>query len=637
MKRPRVEEVDFIWKKPKVPIPLGELAEKFGGLLDRSEPVELVYKGLEFLASQCGKSNLDKKNVPLIGLSAPSESGKTEFLKWICNNCCDFIAGDTETSSNAALRRINAKLPEGQAPLSRLLILFASFNQTSTYVKGEGPIVATTVERLLRSYNGDLIMRNGASSYASRRYKGFSSFDDIMDPFLRNDPQTGFIFCIDEFSELKQKDADEYRTLMDSLLTTSQGCLQKGKFLAIIGSSLNIYDFGNVVVKGSGRSLIPVRFRKNYPEMTKRAIEHIEQNTDVFNCAESGKAEEKFWQDVCLKVLQASSSVLSWERIMSLDKTTTRLKADFFDYCIPKNLQPDYVFEVAARTALGIKEKDHLSEEIVESFVNVLQGDAEVTPSGPGIDFSTRDGPTKIQTWSSVSGSLTLPAWRLLQFSCGNQQLFSYVQNWVLVEVRKLFYTYGYTAETQKTWEISTLAVLELRKALLQAVTNNSPPTLGKIVEELGVHHNVSNNLLSTQATSRAACNSYRELPHATTKVSEPEIIHSANNNELGVEGLFRAGFGTVTLFFQMKLYGISTPEEIKTWLEDAHKRVTSLGYKQETCVVQLFVTGAIEGNVEKYISEWPENSMVFATKALENLFKPFGSGLISSIIEARK
>lgn len=70
--------------------------------------------------------------------------------------------------------------------------------------------------------------------------------------------------------------------------------------------------------------------------------------------------------------------------------------------------------------------------------------------------------------------------------------------------------------------------------------------------------------------------------------------------------------------------------EEYKSLLEQAHSRAAELGYSSGACIVQLYVTGAVEENVTKYIAEWPMNSMlVFANAALENLFKPFGSGLI--------
>jgi len=82
-----------------------------------------------------------------------------------------------------------------------------------------------------------------------------------------------------------------------------------------------------------------------------------------------------------------------------------------------------------------------------------------------------------------------------------------------------------------------------------------------------------------------------------------------------------------------MKLYTTATPSNIKDWLDKAHVRADELGYTSGKYIVQLFVTGAKEGNVERDIGEWPENSMVFANAALENLFKPFGSGCIRGIV----
>ena len=111
-------------------------------------------------------------------------------------------------------------------------------------------------------------------------------------------------------------------------------------------------------------------------------------------------------------------------------------------------------------------------------------------------------------------------------------------------------------------------------------------------------------------------------------------LFYSPIPNEPGIEGVFRGGFGTLSVFFQMKLYAKTGPKDIKTWLERAHARAAGLGYTPGTYVVQLFATCAIEGNVENRAQDWPANSMVFANSALENLFKPFGSGLITNIVK---
>ena len=74
----------------KKSLPPGELADRFGGLLDRESSKQQLYEGLLQLAKKVGLKSLDKKDVPLLGISGGTESGKTEFLKWIFTHCCTF-------------------------------------------------------------------------------------------------------------------------------------------------------------------------------------------------------------------------------------------------------------------------------------------------------------------------------------------------------------------------------------------------------------------------------------------------------------------------------------------------------------------------------------------------------------------
>ena len=49
-----------------------------------------------------------------------------------------------------------------------------------------------------------------------------------------------------------------------------------------------------------------------------------------------------------------------------------------------------------------------------------------------------------------------------------------------------------------------------------------------------------------------------------------------------------------------------------------ARDRATQLGYPEDQCVVQLFITGSLEDNPQSLISKWPKTCMVFATAALQ-------------------
>ena len=147
--------------------------------------------------------------------------------------------------------------------------------------------------------------------------------------------------------------------------------------------------------------------------------------------------------------------------------------------------------------------------------------------------------------------------------------MFKYVQNWVLTETSKLFYTYS-PAEVRKMWEIATMGVLELRRAMLWAC-NDAPggngmlPTLKEMVKGLGVEHNLSEDLFDAASHPRAAeCKVTKHLANDTRKEFEydrdsPCIFYSENDIEKGVEGVFKGGFHSmenpnVCILFQMKM-----------------------------------------------------------------------------------
>lgn len=184
--------------KPKLKI--GNLAERFGGLLDRKTSILECQNALVTLAQGVGDSSLDKNYSQLIALSAPSKAGKTEFLRWIFNNWCTWTdtysgastgTGDKPEMNPAGvptarelIMQINSAIRDPEHHLSDILVLFASFNQTSPYVSGEGPIVETTVERLFRSYVGNVKMA-GNNAWQQQRYAvgGKGTFDTIMNHF----------------------------------------------------------------------------------------------------------------------------------------------------------------------------------------------------------------------------------------------------------------------------------------------------------------------------------------------------------------------------------------------------------------------------------------------------------------------
>ena len=629
--RKRQKVIEFVEFQPvgKKILEPDRLSQKVGGLLDRRTTIEQLYRGLEKLAGTMGTPNLDKKRVPIIGITGPSETGKSEFLRWVFNNCCTFQ--EAVTNAKRLVQRLNQASSNDQATFDKLLVLFASFNQTSTYMKGEGPIRETTIERLLRSFHGNTSFEE-RSKYI--RYEGFNDWHDIIDAFRNTYGNTGFIFILDELSKVREKDESQYRELMDSILLFSQECLRGGIFCAVIGSSLSIYDLGEVVVTRSRRVIEPINFPKEMPELEAKTREILRNETDVLKGAESNKESVEFSLSVTVKVLQSSSSVLSWEDFACSPPTRTKIAPPTMYYRMPTTeegealISSDYVFLLASRTVLGKEAVENLDKNAVRAIVDHLSGRLVLETDNHG----------RISNWTNPRGTLSLPGWRLLQFSVNySAQLFPLVQNWVLVETRKMFYDYG-PSEATKTWETTTMALLELRKAMLQAVNvNGAPPSLGDIIRGIRVHHNLSQESLDVTASQLAAGNGFFHLPLAVEVITEPKIYLSSIQNERGVEGVLRQCFEDMSIFFQMKLYTTVGPKEIRDWLINAHKRALELGYQHGEYVVQLFVTGVFDKNVENYFREWPENSMVFSNNALIDLFEPFGEGLLQEIIKKFK
>jgi hypothetical protein len=84
-KRLKTEEVEFVGVEGnKTLLRVGRVAEKVGGLLDRDETIQQLYEGCTYLASKRSTKN----DVPVLALSAASESGKTEMdfqqLLYLC-------------------------------------------------------------------------------------------------------------------------------------------------------------------------------------------------------------------------------------------------------------------------------------------------------------------------------------------------------------------------------------------------------------------------------------------------------------------------------------------------------------------------------------------------------------------------
>lgn len=595
------------------------LLSKKVGFLDRETTIEQLYQALEKLAAVRGTPSLDKKKVPIIGITGRSETGKTEFLRWVFNNCCTFQNKPTENADNL-LQRLNNASPGKQENLKNLLVLFASFNQTSPYLATEGPIMETTIERLLRSFHGNASFGSGSNE----RFKGYYAWHDIIDTFTKKHGSTGFIFLLDELSKLKDDNESEYHFLINSILSFSQECFQKGIYFAVVGSSLSIYDLGNLVLTRSGRTIEPVAFPSEMPELEKETRSILRNETSLFQGADSTKASIELSLSVTMKLLQSSSKLGMWERYACNPSKNTRLSPPQLNYKMPKDRQwADYVFLLASRTVLKVEVVEDLTESVVGYVVDALDGH---------LMLETVNG--RLEDWNNPRGTLSLPGWRLLQFSISpSSQLFSLVKNWVIVETRRMFYEYG-PSETTKTWETTIMALLELRKAMHQAV-NGRPPSFQDIIQGIRLHHNLSPEALGVDASDLPTESYFAKMPHANEDVSTPTLHLSSLQNEEGVEGVLRQCFENMSIFFQMKLHQKVTPKMILDALKSAHDRALKLGYHQsEGRILLLFVTGAIDKNVKKHYTKWPASSVVFSDNALIDLFQPFGDGYIQEVIK---
>jgi hypothetical protein len=410
---------------------------------------------------------------------------------------------------------------------------------------------------------------------------------------------------------------------MDTLLTFSQITLSRGGFFAFVGSSLFIYDFGEVVIQSSGRALREIKFPSSADTMEKKTADFVSES-QVFAGAASRQAEMSFFLKVALQVARSSPNMKDWNRIAN---SRTKVEIPHIVYDIPKEIGPDYVFLLAARMAFGKQREKKFNRERLHAVVDLLHGNADLRPS---------ESNNIHERWPEITVTLSLPPWQLLHFDFEAQhRKFPQVQNWVLVELQRLFYMDGPT-DAVKTWELATMGLLELRKAMIQ-VNEEKNPTLSEVLSGLGVLTKVSKTILRKIATEECAANSYQDLPEGSEACDKPCVFYAQKSNEEGVEGVFRNAYEDLALFFQMKLYHTATPKEISCWLQKAHDHADSLGYKKGSYVVMLFVTDTVVQNLKNNQSAWPQNSMVFADDAIDNLFKPFGDGLFVEMVKSRR
>ena len=302
--------------KPQIPkkkVEYGKVRKALGDLLDREGSKSDFLKGIAKLAQHRGETGLDKKDIPILALAAPSESGKTEFLKWIHNDCCTCIAGEETDTARLVLDLINEGSPDGQVKFDNTLVLFATFNQNSTFdfnLENRGNIVQTTIERLLRSYEGNLHMsRSVKTDYDRVHFDGFDEFIDIVTAVEKVRGRTAFIFCIDELSEVRTNNKEAYSYLMKALQEFVSEMLALGNFCAVVASSLRIADFGETVLQESRRALSPIYFPIEKPKIKEKSVALFLESTRALSMPETDKADSNLKMYIVTNIIESSTSI----------------------------------------------------------------------------------------------------------------------------------------------------------------------------------------------------------------------------------------------------------------------------------------------------------------------------------------
>lgn len=625
----------------KVTLPLGKLAEALGGVKARQATVAQLMEGFRLLASVRGRDNLDKREVPLLAIGNIPQSGKTEFLRWVFNNCCSLCDGAKAAST---LEQINTASPRGSAKLTELVVLFASYNQRSTFVIEE-PIVPTTVERLLRSYFGNVVFGN----VDEQRYN-VHTFQQLFAEFVPN-KSTGLVLCLDELSKVLEISRAAHQAILDEVMSRCLTWLSQGYFVAVIGASISLYTIGDAVLTQSGRVLFPITFdQDDMSELEEAAREWLARNTNAVCVPSPSMKHHEFALRVALGVLKQSPRISDWSHIIKTSESASRPTVPILNYSLQNPLADDEFFDLIAEAAVtpGKLSTRHMkwlqSDRVLISYVvSQLHGSVKIDPGSVELEAGC------LQNWERVTCSLRIPPWRLLQIRLGESgshqsaspmsDRFSYVGDWAIAAVRDLFYSPP--TDMNKFWEFAIMALLELYKTMMVRASDKIP-TLRDLLTQLQAElvHACDAEAAAAEASTVKARHAYSALPQRSSASDTPTLYYSNKANEAGIEGVFCDMFKNVDVVFQMKLFTKAGPGKVTSWLNNARSCAQRLGYGaagQKHCVLMLCVTGASEDNLKREMKRWPGNSIVLATTALEALCKPFGQGLIPTIVATKK
>ena len=171
---------------------------------------------------------------------------------------------------------------------------------------------------------------------------------DLVELFSSTTKTTGFIVCLDELSKVRKINCDAYTELMDGLLSFSQYTIAKGGYFAFVGTSLYIYDFGEVVLQASGRAMRQIKFPhpKEVEETTKSLVRH----SQAFVGPGARQNQVAFDLKVALQVGRSTPKMSYW---FNLANSQSKIYIPQSKYTLPKGVLENKVFLLAAETALG--------------------------------------------------------------------------------------------------------------------------------------------------------------------------------------------------------------------------------------------------------------------------------------------
>jgi exonuclease VII small subunit len=438
-KRYRIENTPFEWDATlaqKKRLAQGPGARLLGSLKGRSKGLSEIKEGYKILARQRG-SVASKKNVPIIACAAISGAGKTEMLTHVVNSHGHHADGDN-SEADEILNIINGESPEHATPLTKLVTFFCSFNSLSPYKDTEDPVIElTTVERMIRTYSG-----NRDFEY-SKKMSIDITFKTLID---RIPDDVGVIMCLDEVGLLSDK---ARRVLLLAAMSCCETLIDRGRFAAIVATSLYFWVWNKSVYSGSNRTIHPFTLQA-LPSDESLLIGIRDVLIEKYLKTPTSP-EDNFTVNVIARLLSQECKPQQWVNYF----TTNRTLVHPTPTAIAPNddLDESTVFEWIAPAIIG---KPHVTilfaknKELVKGLQS-RYGEFVIT-SGTEAD--------------TLRGETRLPAVRFLQLSWERNK---YVGIWTQRALAECMGAQS-VVELRKRWELGAIALLEVWRCAMRAV-----------------------------------------------------------------------------------------------------------------------------------------------------------------------